>query len=123
MYSMRSSREVTRTLRSRSSDLGDLVGLVKDVAMFLDRLQQEHLSEDSQQVKDVVGLKLYIEYFLLSDGQKSRYFLIGCVFMLSLSGASLSVPENRVHPANIPPRHERLLPESAASSCLLGSLL
>jgi hypothetical protein len=39
-------------LRSRSADLGDVVGLVKDIAKFLDRLQAESLSEDSQQVRE-----------------------------------------------------------------------
>ena len=37
-------------LRSQSSDMGDVVGLVKDMAKFLDRLQYENLSEDSEQV-------------------------------------------------------------------------
>ena len=39
-------------LRSQSSDMGDVVGLVKDMAKFLDRLQYENLSEDSEQVKE-----------------------------------------------------------------------
>ena len=37
-------------LRSQSSDMGDVVGLVKDMAKFLERLQYENLSEDSEQV-------------------------------------------------------------------------
>ena len=37
-------------LRSQSSDMGDVVGLVKDMAKFLDRLQHENLSDDSEQV-------------------------------------------------------------------------
>ena len=36
--------------RSRSSDMGDVMGLAKDMAMFLDRLQMEELSEDCAQV-------------------------------------------------------------------------
>ena len=40
-------------LRSQSSDMGDVVGLVKDMAKFLDRLQYENLSEDSEQVKEL----------------------------------------------------------------------
>ena len=39
-------------LRSQSSDMGDVVGLVKDMAKFLDRLQYENLSEDSEQVRE-----------------------------------------------------------------------
>ena len=38
-------------LRSQSSDMGDVVGLVKDMSKFLDRLQYENLSEDSEQVR------------------------------------------------------------------------
>ena len=37
-------------VRSRSSDMGDVMGLAKDMAMFLERLQMEELSEDCAQV-------------------------------------------------------------------------
>ena len=36
--------------RSRSSDMGDVMGLAKDMAMFLERLRMEELSEDCAQV-------------------------------------------------------------------------
>ena len=44
------NRSSRMPIRSQSSDMGDVVGLVKDMAKFLDRLQHENLSEDSEQV-------------------------------------------------------------------------
>ena len=44
------NRSSRMPMRSQSSDMGDVVGLVKDMAKFLDRLQHENLSDDSEQV-------------------------------------------------------------------------
>ena len=44
------NRSSRMPIRSQSSDMGDVVGLVKDMAKFLDRLQHENLSDDSEQV-------------------------------------------------------------------------
>ena len=50
------NRSSRMPIRSQSSDMGDVVGLVKDMAKFLDRLQYENLSEDSEQVKELSNI-------------------------------------------------------------------
>ena len=67
------NRSSRMPMRSQSSDMGDVVGLVKDMAKFLDRLQHENLSDDSQQV-GVEALQQNNETILHKSGTELNVF-------------------------------------------------
>ena len=67
------NRSSRMPIRSQSSDMGDVVGLVKDMAKFLDRLQHENLSDDSEQV-GVEALQQNNETILHISGTELNVF-------------------------------------------------
>ena len=67
------NRSSRMPMRSQSSDMGDVVGLVKDMAKFLDRLQHENLSDDSEQV-GVEALQQNNETILHISGTELNVF-------------------------------------------------
>ena len=91
-------------LRSQSSDMGDVVGLVKDMSKFLDRLQYENLSEDSEQVRKGMERR--------QDSESNLYYQVRSSMSARIEFVLRSFPSSRhssVASLDLPPPPPSLL--------------